>query len=73
MKTIRTAALVLGIAGLLAGAGGCFYKAQPGDAGYRPYYEGVNVASPWYGYPHGPPGWYPSPVHLGGGRLGGRY
>ncbi len=72
MKVPVAAALLL-VAGL---ATGCFYKANstdPRDENYRPYYEGVNVSSPWYGYPYGPPGWYPSPVHLGGGRLGGRY
>lgn len=57
------------------GVSGCFYKStewEPPEP-YRPYYEGVAVGSPWSGFPYGPPGWYPSDVQLGGGRVGGRY
>lgn len=71
---IRTRAL-LALTALLVGTAGCFYKStdyEPPEP-YRPYYEGVSVASPWYGFPYGPPGWYPSDVQLGGARLGGRY
>lgn len=75
MTGLRGVALLVAIATLLVGLEGCFYKAgtRPGEPGYRPYYEGVAVGSPWYGFPYGPPGWYPSEVHLGGARLGGRY
>lgn len=62
-------------AGLVSLHSGCFYKStdyEPPEP-YRPYYEGMATGSPWYGFPYGPPGWYPSDVQLGGGRLGGRY
>ena len=69
MRIVRNLGMALAFLLLLAFAQGCTRV----NVGYRPYYEGVNVSSPWYGYPYGPPGYYPSPVHLGGRRPGGRY
>ena len=76
MRRLRRMGTLLTLAALLAGAEGCFYKSTevtPKDMSKRNFYEGVSTASPWYGFPYGPPGYYPSDVYLGGGRLGGRY
>lgn len=75
MRPLRRTGVALAICAALTSIPGCFYKStdyEPPEP-YKPYYEGVAVGSPWHGFPYGPPGWYPSDVQLGGGRLGGRY
>jgi len=76
MRDPRRIGAMLAVAALLVGVDGCFYKSTeitPKSRDKSSYYDGMSTASPWYGFPYGPPGYYPSDVYLGGGRLGGRY